>query len=382
MSENRTVDRQIAVFGQSGSGKTVLLSSFYGTAQNGEAGEPQLFELRAKDDRHNILMQIYLGMKEDSKAPAADRFDSKKTVFSLKQKGIRLNEAAKASEVRLTWFDYPGEWFEGSATTDSERQDKARTFRNLLGADVALFLVDGQKLHDHAGEEERYLRYLFSGFIESLNQVKDEILADGKQLKQFPRNWVIALSKADLWPELSVQEFENLLNKKAASDIIALRSKLLEFIEHDEAFSFGKDFLLLSSAKFTPGHIDISQRKGIDVLLPLACVLPVQRKLRWQNLKVLPADLAMRIGTNDLVQLVVPLVSKVLGSQRINNRGVAVAAMAFSALVEHLADQPKESLQGFRDEAVQKREFLKALVAEFTRKLDQAVDDRVLVRDL
>ena len=90
----------------------------------------------------------------------------------------------------------------------------------------------------------------------------------------------------------------------------------------------------------------------------------------------------MTLAGQALVQLVVPLVSKVLGSQRINNRGVAVAAMAFSALVEHLADQPKESLQGFRDEAVQKREFLKALVAEFTHKLDQAVDDRVLVRDL
>ncbi|MFW8623052.1 hypothetical protein ACOI1A_03710 [Corynebacterium glutamicum] len=67
-----------------------------------------------------------------------------------------------------------------------------------MGSDVALFLVDGQRLHDYADDEERYLTYLFDSFTESLSQIKEAILEDGTPLQQFPRIWVIALSKADL----------------------------------------------------------------------------------------------------------------------------------------------------------------------------------------
>lgn len=378
---NNSVDQQIALFGQSGSGKTALLCSFYGAARDSTQSEGQLFELSAKDDRHTKLMKMYLGMKEDSLAPPQNRFESHKTVFSLKQKNIPIKDAAKSDQVNLTWHDYPGEWFEGGAVTDSEKQDKVETFRNLLGSDVALFLVDGQKLHDYANEEERYLSYLFDGFIENLNQIKDAILEDGKQLQQFPRIWVIALSKADLWPDLQVKDFENLLNKKAGNEIIALRSKLLEFIDNDEAFSFGKDFLLLSSAKFTPGHIDISQRKGVDVLLPLACVLPMQRHLWWQELKVLPINLADKLLGNEIAQMGLKIVSKVLKNRVSGTNNKAMAALVFAELVRDMVDQPTELLQKAREEAVGRREFLKAITAEFTRKLNQAEADQVLVRD-
>lgn len=132
------------------------MCSFYGTARESSQDDVKLFEISAEDDRHTELMRLYLGMRDDSLFPPTNRFESKNTVFSLKQKGVPIKEARKADQVRVTWNDYPGEWFEGGATTESEKQDKINTFRNLLGSDVALFLVDGQRLHDYADDEESY----------------------------------------------------------------------------------------------------------------------------------------------------------------------------------------------------------------------------------
>lgn len=381
MAVNKTIDQQMAVFGQSGSGKTVLLCSFYGSARGVMLHADNQFELNAKDDRHTTLISSYLGMKEDGKVPLLNRFKSNKTVFLLKQKGTPLKMASNVEQLRLTWFDYPGEWFEGAATTDSERKDKAQTFRELLGADVALFLVDGQKLRDYEGEEERYLRYLFDSFHSSLGEMQDDIFSNGGQLDQFPRIWVIALSKADLWPEMCVSDFENLLNKKAANEINALRSKLLEFINNDEAFSFGKDFLLLSSAKFTPGSIDTSQQTGVDVLLPLASVLPIQRHLWWQELKILPIGMAEKLIGNDIVQFLAPKAIAILRNAKFSRPKAMLLVAAFANLVEEMADQSSDSLLAFRDDAMKKRDFLRALVAEFTRKLQEAEEKRILVRD-
>ncbi|WP_231107899.1 MULTISPECIES: ATP-binding protein [Corynebacterium] len=340
----------------------------------------KLFEISAEDDRHTELMRLYLGMRDDSLFPPANRFESKNTVFSLKQKGVPIKEARKADQVRVTWNNYPGEWFEGGATTESEKQDKINTFRNLLGSDVALFLVDGQRLHDYADDEERYLTYLFDSFTESLSQIKEAILEDGTPLQQFPRIWVIALSKADLWPDLTVTEFENLLIKKAGNEINELRSKLLEFIDNDEAFSFGKDFLLLSSAKFIPGHIDLSQRKGVDVLLHLACVLPIQQQLWWQELRVLPINLANRLVGNELIKNGMKVIFKMVNNKFVDNKK-GLAMLDFAKLVMEMVDQPVEKLQNLRGVAIEKREFLKALTADFTSRLKQAQTDKILVWD-
>lgn len=211
--------------------------------------------------------------------------------------------------------------------------------------------------------------------------MQDDILSNGGQLDQFPRIWVIALSKADLWPEMCVSDFENLLNKKAANEINALRSKLLEFINNDEAFSFGKDFLLLSSAKFTPGSIDTSQQTGVDVLLPLASVLPIQRHLWWQELKILPIGMAEKLIGNDIVQFLAPKAIAILRNAKFSRPKAMLLVAAFANLVEEMADQSSDSLLAFRDDAMKKRDFLRALVAEFTRKLQEVEEKRILVRD-
>ena len=89
-------EQQIAVFGESGSGKTVLLSSFYGAAQEPAFIEKSLYKITADTPAQGLrLHQNYLGMKNAGSTPAADRFSATKYVFSVKQ---RPNPASKGKK--------------------------------------------------------------------------------------------------------------------------------------------------------------------------------------------------------------------------------------------------------------------------------------------
>ena len=84
---------------------------------------------------------------------------------------------------------------------------------------------------DNAGEEERYLKSLLGNFRNGLLSLKDDLLEDGKPLVEFPRIWVMALSKADLLPDLDVFKFRDLLIEKVGDDIDELRKVLGGLVE-------------------------------------------------------------------------------------------------------------------------------------------------------
>jgi hypothetical protein len=252
----------------------VLVSSFFGPTQEGSYSN-DLWDLIADDTgQGNRLCQNFLGMRDRATAPVQTRFAATTYYFSVKLKG-GLNASAKKQPfdaLRLAWHDYPGEWFEESPSSEEEARRRIDTFRSLLRSDVAIFLVDGQKLVDYAGEEERYLKSLMTSFRQGLLRLKEDLLADEERLIEFPRIWIMALSKADLLPDWDVNTFRDLLIGKAAGDMDGLRTTLKEFVDTPEAVSLGEDFMLLSSAKFQlastspePVEIDVTKRLGIKI---------------------------------------------------------------------------------------------------------------------
>jgi hypothetical protein len=96
--------------------------------------------------------------------------------------------------------------------------------------------------------------------------LKDDLLADGKPLVEFPRTWIMALSKADLLPNWNVFKFRDLLIEKACDDIDELRNVLAGLVEASDALSVGEDFMLLSSAKFDADKIEVTKRVGLDLI--------------------------------------------------------------------------------------------------------------------
>ncbi|MHA7618123.1 TRAFAC clade GTPase domain-containing protein [Cellulosimicrobium cellulans] len=298
----RVREQNIAVFGGSGSGKTVLLSSFYGATQEQSFQAKSLYHLTADDTSQGArLHQNYLGMKKSARVPAHNRFTAWSYSFTMKLREQRDAGASRSrpfDALRLVWHDYPGEWFEQEPDTDEVLARRVDTFRTLLRSDVALILVDGQQLLDHVGEEDRYLKSLFWGLRDGLLRLKDDLLDDGERLVEFPRIWMLALSKSDLHPDLDVHGFRDLVVEKAGGDIASLHDVLSDFVKIPEVLSVGEDFLLLSSAKFEPGAIEVLDRVGVDLILPIASVLPLERFVQWATRLDIPRKFLDQIVDN------------------------------------------------------------------------------------
>jgi hypothetical protein len=387
----RIREQHVAVFGESGSGKTVLASSFYGPSQE-KASSNDLWDLVADDTGlGNRLYKNYVGMRDHATAPAPTRFASTTYYFSVKLKGAGHAKAKKRpfDILRLGWHDYPGEWFEESPSSEQEANRRTDAFRSLLRSDVAVLLVDGQKLLDHEGEEERYLKSLLTNFRQGLLQLKDDLLAEGL-LEEFPRIWIIALSKADLFPDWDVRAFRDLVIWNAAEHIEHLRSTLQEFVVTPEALSLGEDFMLLSSARFQlsadrqPVAIDVTTRVGVDLVLPIASLLPLERRVQWQETMKIPMKV-LETMADGAETLATALIGRGAGSgfEQAVARLPKVGPLASRAAVPSLIAAVKmaeSKLKEINEQARQKHDYVTATLTQFKLDLDQGEADGLLIR--
>lgn len=382
-------EQSIAVFGESGSGKTVLVSSFYGAMQEPSFLTQSLYKVLSDDTGQGTrLRQNYLRMRNQAQVPESNRFIATPYSFTLKLRDPSDAKVAKArpfDALRLVWHDYPGEWFEQEPSSDEEAARRVGTFRALLKSDVAFVLVDGQKLLDHAGEEEKYLKSMLWGLSEGLEKLKDDILTSGKPLVEFPRIWIIALSKADLHPGLDVTKFQDMVVEKAAQDIAALHETLKGFVQLPEALSLGEDFMLLSSAKFEPDKIELTERVGLDLILPVASMLPLERLAQWNEQFDIPLKILGEVVDNaGALSLVLTgagarVVSKLL--VKVPKVGPLLATVAVPALAEAVKLSASK-LEEIHARALADRDYLTATLTQFRLDLARGVEDHLLVKSL
>jgi energy-coupling factor transporter ATP-binding protein EcfA2 len=378
-------EQHIAVFGASGSGKTVLVSSFYGAAQEQSFLKESLFRVSADNTGHGTrLLKNYLGMKNSAVLPVQDRFAATAFSFTIKPKDQGEAKPAKSKPfdaVRLVWHDYPGEWFEEEPSSEEEAARRIEAFRKLLSSDVAIVLVDGQELLDHQGEEEKYLKSLFWMLRDGLLRLKDGLLDDGEPLIQFPRIWMLALSKSDLHPNLDVHGFRDLVIEKAGDDVTALHEAVQELVQLPEALSIGEDFLLLSSARFDPGRIEVTKRVGLDLLLPVATLLPLERLVQWSERLDLPLKALNKLSDNAqaiATALVGAAAFKTLLG-KVPKVGPLLSLVAFPALIS-AATLTGAKIKEINANARATKEILTAILTQFRLDLDRGVEDDVLLK--
>lgn len=377
----KKLTQSIAVFGESGSGKTVLLSSFYGALQEPHAIQKNHFYLSADNaSQGNLLGQNFLGMKKSANLPSATRFQSTTYGFTLKRT-TKVAETGKSSktpsELGLVWHDYPGEWFEQEVSGPEEAQRRVDTFRNLLGSDVSLVLVDSQRLIENAGHEERYLKSLFTNFRNGLLSLQNDILKDGEPLIEFPRIWMFALSKSDLLPDMDVNSFKDLLIEKVAQEIVELRKVVAQFVVSDEALSVGEDYLLLSSAKFEPKKIEVEERVGVDLILPIASVLPFERQLKWAQAKNVSRKLALKliIGAGAVAAAISGKVAPKLGVK-------VVLLAAVVQAIKSVIDLAGKSLAKSNDDAERRHDFVASILTKFKMDLQESEEQKILLQSI
>jgi hypothetical protein len=387
----RIRDQHIAVFGGSGSGKTVLASSFFGPFQEKSLAS-DLWDLVADDiGQGTRLYRNYVGMRDHATSPPPTQFADTTYYFSLKLKGAADAQAKKRpfDILRLAWHDYPGEWFEELPSSDEEANRRVDTFRSLLRSDVALILVDGQKLLDNKGEEERYLKLLLTNLRQGLLQLKDDLLAGEGRLVEFPRIWIIALSKADLFADWDVHSFRDLTIWKAADHIDNLRETLQEFVVTPEALSLGEDFMLLSSAKFElsaadrePVEIDVTKRVGVDLILPVASLLPLERRVQWQEKLMIPVKVLDSLADNAEDLASVLAAAQNLGAGKLLGKLPRVGPFAKKAVPALLVavKMAESQLRQINEQARERHDYLTATLTQFKMDLDRGETDRLLIR--
>ncbi|WP_312180993.1 ATP/GTP-binding protein [Arthrobacter sp.] len=385
MKLSRTLEQHIAVFGESGSGKTVMVSSFYGATQEPQFLQKSLFHVVAGDaGQHTQLHRNYLGMRDSARLPAPNRFSGTSYSFSVKLKDAPDAKTMKSrpfDALRLVWHDYPGEWFEQDVSGPEEAQHRVDTFKALLGSDVALLLVDAQRLLDNSGEEERYLKSLLSNYLSGLLLLKNDLLDDGKPLVEFPRIWIMALSKSDLMPGMDVFGFRDLLTEKAGGEMDELRKVLAGFVAAPDALSMGEDFMLLSSAKFDADKIEVTKRVGLEMILPLAAILPFERHVRWVRAKQIPKKVAENLldGAGTLaVALIGKRVLRDTGGPVQKLVGFALSADVLNAAVQLAGNKLREK----NAEGLAKQDYLKAMLTRFKLDLDRGEEQKTLLRSL
>lgn len=387
---DRTREQHIAVFGGEGSGKTVLVSSFYGPTQEPGYVESHLYEVVADETgQSDKLYQRYLGMKNSAKLPPSTRFAHTAYSFTVRPKPWSETQAQKSrpfDALRLVWHDYPGQWFEETPASDEEAHRRVETFSSLLTSDVAFLLIDGQKLVDNGGAEELYLKSLLTNVRSELKRLKTQIVEGEKKLVQFPRIWVLALSKADVMPETNVHAFRALLVEKVSDELDQLRQELRGFVEAPDALSFGEDYLLLSSAKFEPGNIVLTERIGVDTVLPLAAILPFERHVKWaQQLhghgKVLE-NLVGRAGELAGIAAIAAL----FVAKKIKLPGPLGPLVAFALTfitkeqIQQAAALAGDKLEAVNAEALAKHDYLTVMLTRFKLDLEDAERDGILLR--
>jgi hypothetical protein len=382
MKQGRALEQHIAVFGESGSGKTVLLSSFYGAAQEPDNIKSSRFNVVAENPTQGTqLSQNYLGMKKSAKLPAATHLSATSYSFLIKLKDGSGAKGTAHDALRLVWHDYPGEWFEQDVSGPEEAQRRVDTFRALLGSDVALLLVDGQRLLENSGEEERYLKSLLTNYRSQLLLLKHELLVDDKPLVRFPRIWIMALSKSDLLPSLNATGFRELLQEKVGGEINELHDTISAMVEGSDALSVGEDFVRLSSATFSTEKIEVTKRVGINLILPLAAVLPFERHLHWAETMKVPRKVAVELmvvveGLAVAVGAVGLIGARLIGS---TNKPLSALGVLISRFGPDAAKLVKDKLVQANAVALAKQNNLTATLAEFQNDLEKGESEQILL---
>lgn len=384
MKLKNDVEQHIALFGGPGSGKTVLLSSFYGLAQEPEFLSTSPYRIVSEDGRGNELHANYLKMKNANKAPRGTRLRSFTYRFRIRpQEGGKAGKKHPFDAIQFVFHDYPGEWLEGPAASATEEERRLATFKDLLQADVAVVLVDGRMLLDNGGEEERYLKALFTTMRQEIAALKDALTADGK-LIEFPRVWMIALSKADLHPDLDVFAFRDLVIERAAGELGYFKEEIRGLLKSPEALSVGDDYVLLSSASFSPDGIDVSRQVGVPLLIPIATLLPMERIVSWAKTKALPIKAAESLlGMGPVV--LEPLLKLAMKKTWLDKLPTPVKKLLDQEMLtalEYGLEQAKAKAHEISDATGQSNDKLAETVAGFTVSMDEAERDRILLRSV
>jgi hypothetical protein len=143
----------------------------------------------------------------------------------------------------------------------------------------------------------------------------------------------------------------------------------------------GEDFVLLSSAKFDSGKIEVAKRVGLDLILPLAAVLPFERHVRWAQTMKIPRKVALELmgAVEELAAalgVAGRLIAKLIGR---NNKALDAVALLLSRFGPDAIRLVKDKLRETDADALAKEGNLTATLTGFLDDLKTGEKEQILL---
>jgi hypothetical protein len=245
---------RVALFGMKGAGKTTLLASYFGNQQRHAFEEQHGYRLEAADAAQGaMLLARYYRLEGGDFPIGTDGFDSLRF-------GLKVHELPTPS-LDVVWYDYPGGWWETAPSDEAERAARRKALQLLLESHAAILLIDSERYRQ---EGLTYARSLLDQFRAEIRRITNELSALG-QAPDFPEQWLIAFSKADLLGEqASALTLGQELREGAADQIAGVQKA----VGGDS--SFGTEFLLLSAVRGDGQRVlDAHQSLGLTAIAPI-----------------------------------------------------------------------------------------------------------------
>ncbi len=245
----------IALFGPSASGKTTFLASYFGNQQRNSFEEAHGYRLEAADvSDGNLLLGRYYQMEKGEFPLGTEQ-------FSEYRFGLKVGDLATPG-MNVVWYDYPGGWWERMPSNDSEKAARSKALARLLTSHVGILLIDGQKYLAHGLP---YVHQALDQFKNEARRISDEFARNNSPLDAGPRQWIIAISKADLLPVDVTAEIVGKWIVAGAADQLKGVAKAVG------SKSFGSQFLLLSSVRGDGQQVvDAHEFIGLQLVAPIA----------------------------------------------------------------------------------------------------------------
>lgn len=265
---NTHFDVRVGVFGEQGAGKTTLLAAYYGNQRSDSWAEKHGYSLLAEDPGQGRQISAnYFGLVKDKTFPPGS-FDFTEYRFSFDIRDPQ-NPHNPLSCLRICWYDYPGKWWTDKPSDVGERVTREAALHKLLTCHVGILLFDGVSV---SKEGHPYLQTLLASFRDQVSRHRAEMQLQNR-VSVYPTQWILALTKADVFDErFSAQDFKHLLEKKAGVELDELGRII------GKTLPYRWTYLLLSSARGQGNQVESVERPlGLELIVPLALLSSVEK---------------------------------------------------------------------------------------------------------
>jgi GTPase SAR1 family protein len=356
---------KIALFGQSGAGKTTFFSSYYGSQRSQRFEKEHGYRLRTKIATDgNTLLGRYQAMEQGQFPIATD-------MATIHEFDLMVRPLSSPG-MEISWLDYPGGWWERVPKDQSEKIERRKVLGELISSHAIILLLDAARWQD---EGRVYLRDTLHRFSNLIEDIKSDLEKEIGFTSDIPQTVLLAVSKADLLRE---EETAETVARKVLSDAMHEVNAIARSLgsSKESPAPFLSHIILLSSAACdADGRADVSRTMSLNLIAPIVLAAILDNAAKRSGKKPWSGYLASML---DGLASLLWLIDKI--DDFLPKKYQIITAILRALPLETLARGKAEDLRRIRQEALERFDVITAAAAAMASELIEAQGTRAYFR--